>query len=73
MARMSLIRLTNFRIKESKSVRCSNASPTEVVGFVGISKIRCYEPPSTIIGGKVQTGLQEMPKVICKDRNVGTW
>ena len=46
---------------------------TEVVGLVRIRKNRCYETPLTIKGGNVQAGLQELPKDICRDRNVGTW
>jgi hypothetical protein len=39
---------------------------------VRISKIRRYETPLVTIGNNVQTGLEELPKDICKDIIVGT-
>ena len=38
-----------------------------------ISKIRCYETPFIITGDNVQAGIPEIPKGICKDKDVGTW
>ncbi len=43
------------------------------MSFQRMSKIPCYESPYTLTGSIVETGLQEKPKDICKDRIIGTW
>jgi hypothetical protein len=40
---------------------------------VRMSKIVWYENPYTVTGSMLQTGLEELPKGICKDKVIGTW
>jgi len=43
------------------------------IGFVGTSKIHRYENPYIVKSSIKQTGLEELPKSICKDKIIGTW
>ena len=43
------------------------------MSFQRMSKNPCYESPYIFMGDIVETGLQEKPKDICKDRIIGTW
>ena len=38
-----------------------------------LSKTLRYEKPYSVKGTIKQTGLEELPKGICKDRVIGTW
>ena len=57
----------------SRSLHSRNAMTAQDVVFVRVSKILYYENPYTVIGSIKQTGSQELPKDICKDKTIGTW
>lgn len=52
-------------------VNSRNAIDT-CVSFVRLSKISSYEKPYVVIGSIKQTGSEETPTDICKDKAIGT-